>query len=664
MNKKNFPIFISLFIVSLFFTIIFYMSYTNYRENYEYYMSEGFNHGELEGDISLGDIEKIKSIDGVKFVGKISLEPDTAKYKDNLVVINYQDEDINKMREYSRILEGRFAENDSEIVLSESFVKENNLKLDDKINLDIGKRLMGEEEIGPTSAYTDREKFSRISTKTYTIVGIYKDVYNKYSRLNYGLGLKNEMNSFRTFIKFDSFEDAYKNKDEIQKNINGVTGKNIKLIFNESLIVYYGVENEPIQNFMSKAVIALSIVGCALIFIFFTKNIFLVWGLRKIKELSVYKSIGSTDFQIYLSLLKEGIFISIVPIILGHISGFGLIYYLYKNIMMGYEVENYEYIKFNLTLSLAVIIISLIIVTFAIMSPAKKISKINIIDGIRGNIDFSKSKKKRSNNLWNELKLNNLASVKSQRYISSIGVIIISAFIIAIGMSNYYREFSYYDNGYNFEVDYFSKENEIPQVLSEIVEKVPNKKSYVTREKYVQVENNLKLSNDAEDANLNEEIEENFKKYNTDYYDGFIIALEDKDLKELGGDNGEFLLYNMVQKDSSIPISQAEKIPYFKNPDEIKIKFPNDYETEIKISGTISDLGRYKSRTMPFDIKIFTDFDTYSKLLEESQDIKNRNYPFQLYLDIEEGKTKDTKTFVENIIRDEISSEDRFNILT
>ena len=48
MNKKNFPIFISLFIVSLFFTVIFYYGYRSLRANYGYYMASSFYHGEIK----------------------------------------------------------------------------------------------------------------------------------------------------------------------------------------------------------------------------------------------------------------------------------------------------------------------------------------------------------------------------------------------------------------------------------------------------------------------------------------------------------------------------------------------------------------------------------------------------------------------------------------
>lgn len=663
MNKKNFPIFISLFIVSLFFTVVFYYGYTNMKANYGYYMASSFYHGEIREELSNEDVEKLKSIEDIDLVGKMSLNPDNGKLADDLVVINYQDEAINKMREYSRLIKGRFATKEDEIVLSESLVKKNKLKIGDKVKLDLGKRFLDGEEIGPTSANTGREKFERQGSKSFTLVGIYGDVYNKYSKLSFALGLQDKMTTFRTFIKFNSFEEAYKNRNKIQSEINNTLGKNVNLEFSKSLINYYGVENEPLQNIMSQAVLVLSVLGCIAIFVFFIKNIFWVWGLRKIRELSIYKSIGSTNGQIYLLLLKEGLIITAIPILLGHIAGFFFMYCLYKNITIGEGVSAFEVMKFNPLLSLSIILVSFIIVALAIKSPAKKISKINIIDGIRGNIDFSKSKKKRDKDFWKELKLNNLASIKSQRYISAIGIIIISVFIIIIGISTYYRDFSHYDAGYNFSVDYFSEKNQVPKILKEIVDKIPNEKSYISKEKYVQVENTNEFSKKAKAAGLEDEAKKNIKKYKAEGMDGFIIALEEKDLKELGGKKGEFVLYNTIQEDSSIPIAKAKRIPYFENPQTLDINFENDYKKTIKISKTITDLGKYKSRTMPFDVKVYTDLDTYFKLMEESGDEKYTEYAYTLNMKIKDSDTKDVKEYVEAMIREQISPEDRFNII-
>lgn len=662
MNKKNFPIFISLFIVSLFFTVVFYYGYRSLRANYGYYMASSFYHGEIKEELSNEDVEKLKSIEDIDLVGKMSLNPDNGKLADDLVVINYQDEAINKMREYSRLIEGRFATKEDEIVLSKSLVEKNKLKIGDRVELDLGKRLLDGEEIGPTSANTDREKFEIKGSKSFNLVGVYGDVYNKYSKLSFALGLQDKMPTFRTFVKFHSFEEAYKNRDKIQAEINQTLGKKVTLEFSESLINYYGVENEPLQDIMSQAVLVLSVLGCIAIFVFFIKNIFWVWGLRKIRELSIYKSIGSTNGQIYLLLLKEGLIITAIPILSGHIAGFFFMYCLYKNITIGEGVSAFEVIKFNPLLSLSILLVSFIIVALAIKSPAKKISKINIIDGIRGNIDFSKSKKKRVKDFWKELKLNNLASIKSQRYISAIGIIIISVFIIIIGISSYYRDFSFYDDGYNFSVDYFSENNQVPKILKEIVDKIPNDKSYISKDKYVQVENTNEFSKKAKAAGLDKEAGKNIKKHKSVGMDGFIIALEEKDLKELGGKKGEFILYNTIQEDSSIPIAKAKRIPYFENPQTLDINL-NDYKKTIKISKTITDLGKYKSRTRPFDVKVYTDFDTYFKLMEEAGDEKYKNYAYTLNMKVEDSDSKDVKEYVEAMIREQISPEDRFNII-
>lgn len=664
MNKKTFPIFISLFIVSLFFTVIFYYGYTNLRANYGYYMASSFYHGEIKEELSNEDVEKLKSIEDIDLVGKMSLHPDNAKLNDDLIVINYQDKDINEMREFSRLQKGRFAENENEIVLSESLVNKHKLKIGNEVELDLGKRFLDGEEIGPTSANTDREKFESQGSKSFTLVGVYGDVYNKYSKLTFALGLQNKMSTFRTFVKFHSFEEAYKNRDKIQAEINQTLGKKVTFEFSESLINYYGVENEPLQNIMSQAVLVLSVLGCIAIFVFFIKNIFWVWGLRKIREFSIYKSIGSTNGQIYQLLLKEGLIITAIPIFLGHIAGFFFMYCLYKNITKGEGVSAFEVIKFNPLLSLAILFVSFMIVALAIKSPAKKISTINIIDGIRGNIDFSKSKKKRAEDFWKELKLNNLASIKSQRYISSIGIIIISVFIITIGISTYYRDFSHYDDGYNFSVDYFSEKNQVPKILKEIVDKIPSDKSYISKYKYVQVENTNEFSKEAKAVGLDEEARKNIEKYKADGMDGFIIALEEKDLKELGGKKGEFVLYNTIQEDSFIPIAKAKRIPYFENPQTLDINFANDYKKTIEISKTITDLGKYKSRTMPFDVKVYTDFDTYFKLMEESGDEKYTEYAYTLNMKVKDSDTKDVKEYVEAMIREQISPEDRFNITT
>ncbi|PKY92282.1 FtsX-like permease family protein [Facklamia hominis] len=664
MNKKNFPVFISLLIVSLFFTVVFYYSYTIVKYNNESFMTVNFYDAELEGNLTSNDIEKIKDINNIELAGQMSIRPESAKFKDDLIAVNYQDNDINKMRELSDLLEGRFARNDGEIVLSKSLVEKNKLKLGDKIQLDFGHRLIEGKEIDAISTFTDKESYNLSFSKDFEVVGIYEDVYNKYSRVNYALALKNEDDSGKVVLKFNSFEKAYDNKVNLQNEINKKLGRDVPLTFNSNLIDYYGVEYDFPHNILTELVTILSVIGAILLFVFFVKNIFKVWAFRKIKELSVYKSIGTTDFQIYLLLLKEGIFLSVLPILIGHIFGYCLILKLFRHLEIDQGVENLVSSYFSPLLSLAIVIVALLVVVFSIIQPAKKVSKISIIEGIKGNLDFDSFKKKRSRNLWKELKLNNLDSVKSQRYISAIGVIIISVLVIIVAVTKYNRDFSYYDAGYNVIASYYSENRSVPKVFKEIEKEIPNDNSYISKESYIQVDNDLELSKESISKSLDQKLEYYLKKSHSSQLNGMLIALEDEDFSKLGASKGEFILYNMVQENPNTPVAKANKIPYFNNPKDINLQIGENFQKSIKISKTIDDLGNYDSITLPFYVKIYTDFDTFFQLMDESKDAEFINAPYVLNMNVKDTEMRNVKDYLDNKIRESIMPNEKYDINT
>lgn len=664
MNKKNFPIFISLLIVSLFFTVVFYYSYTIVKYNNESFMTVNFYDAELEGNLTSNDIEKIKDINNIEFVGEMSITPESAKYKNDLIAVNYQDNDINKMRELSDLLEGHFAKSDGEIVLSKSLVEKNKLKLGDKIQLDFGNRLIEGKEIDAISTFTDKESYNLSFSKDFEVVGIYEDVYNKYSRVNYALALKNEDDSGKVVLKFNSFEKAYDNKVNLQNEINKKLGRDVPLTFNSNLIDYYGVEYDFPHNILTELGIILSVIGAILLFVFFVKNIFKVWAFRKIKELSVYKSIGTTDFQIYLLLLKEGIFLSVLPILIGHIFGYCLILKLFRHVEIDQGVENLVSSYFSPLLSLAIVIVALLVVVFSIIQPAKKVSKISIIEGIKGNLDFDSFKKKRSRDLWKELKLNNLDSIKSQRYISAIGVLTISVLVIIITVTKYNRDFSYYDAGYNVIASYYSENRSVPKVFKEIQREIPNDKSYISKESYIQIDNDLDLSKESISKSLDQKLEYDLKKSHSSQLNGMLIALEDEDFSKLGASKGEFILYNMVQENPNTPVAKANKIPYFNNPKDINLQIGENFQKSIKISKTIDDLGNYDSITLPFYVKIYTDFDTFFQLMDESKDEEFINAPYVLNMNVKDSEMRNVKDYLDNKIRESIMPNEKYDINT
>ena len=465
MNKKNFPIFLSLLIMSAFITFIFYQGYSNINSNKKLVLSDNYYHAEIVEKLTPEEIKKLNNVENVVLAGGVLPENTSALINDSRIAISYEDQDAINMHEFSYLLEGEFPKNTDEILLSKDVCESNNLKIGDTVEISFGKRIINGEAINPIDSVIKNETFKTEFTKSLKLVGIYENQYNKNSKIAYGLMMPDVNMSLVPVLKFKDFVHAYKNSQSIESNIDELLGRTESVRFNKSLVHYYSADRDFTTKIASKIVTIFIILVTIILFVFFIRNLFKVWAIKKIKELSVYKSIGSTDFQIYKMLSKEAVFISIIPILIGHILGFIGIFFLFKYIRGVDAPSIFIKVEFNAVLSVVILAISFIVVLLSIISPARKVSKINIIDGIKGNIDYKESKKRRSENIWSELSKNNRANLKSQRYISSIGIIIISFFIVVLSINSYFNDYYFYDDGYNILVQYYSRKNQIPTVF-------------------------------------------------------------------------------------------------------------------------------------------------------------------------------------------------------
>ena len=662
MNKKNFPIFISVLIVSLFFTVVFYYARVNLDANYKMVRAENFADAYINDSLSKEEVEKIREIDGVKEVGGINPEVESGKLDNDLLAIYRQDENINKMREISFIEEGHFPENPNEIMLSKSLVEKYKIKIGDEICIEFGKRSSEGNELNPTNSRIENEDFEKTGENYYKLVGIYEDMYNRYAGLSYGLLYDISEDPLPLAMTFDDFADVYLNKKIFEDEIENRLGRDINLEFNEGVAKYYRVDDSFLEKITAKAVMIFSVILMILIFIFFIRNIFWVWSLRKIKELSVYKSIGSTDFQIYRLLFKEAILISIIPMLVGHGLGFATIYGIYRYAQGNLEISKFEYVSFNPILSAIILLVSFIVIMLAIVKPARKISKINIIDGIRGNIDLSRSKKKANKDIWKELRLNNLSSIKSQRYISAIGILIISMFVLSISVGMYFRDYYNINDSYNINAYYYSSSDKVPDVLRSIEKEIDNEKSYIYRDKHLGIANNLEFSDEAKAAKVDQKLNEYLDEDSKEYLDGQLSALDIDDLEKLGGSKGDFVLYNVVQRDPLEPIDQAKLVKYFNDPKTMDISI-GDFNKTIDISKVIYDTGEFDIKPYPFVVNIFTDYDTYFNLMKESNNETFINYPYTLKMKIKDSDVSNAKEFMENKLRESLDINERFDVL-
>lgn len=147
----------------------------------------------------------------------------------------------------------------------------------------------------------------------------------------------------------------------------------------------------------------------------------------------------------------------------------------------------------------------------------------------------------------------------------------------------------------------------------------------------------------------------------------------DQAFKEIGGKKGEVLLLNKTQKDPKEPLSKAIYIPYFKPIDELKYRIYDDEEGQlrkIKIDKIIDDLKGYQDGLLPFQMRLYTDFENYQKLMKDWNKEYKDNYGrdiinyYSLEMKINDEDLKDSRELIETRLNDSISYDERYNILT
>ncbi len=660
MNKKNFPIFISVFIVSLFFTVIFYYSFSSISFTNREFRSEYYEDAYIEGDIKENDLANINNNEYVKEAGFESSDSISGKIEDNILTISLFDQAIANMKGDYNLKEGRYPNSFDEIALSENVIKNKNLAISDKVNVEFGKRTLDGKIVNPTYKPTSDEKFTKTTSKEMKIVGIIKDNPNNISVAN--ILIDSNYENKLTDIRFKSLYKSYDNQDIIEEDLSNKLGKKIKVEFEPAIVDHYYLYESNVGRILKQLPTIFLVILAIGIFVFFNKNIFLVWSLEKIKVLSMYKSIGSTDTQILSLLFKEAVIISILPLLLGHILGYVAIkkYFSLINSNMGIDIPSS--VDFNIILSLVIILISLLIIFISLAITLRKIKKIEIIDGLKGLIKFKKSKKKRASTILKELRINNLASIKSQSYISTIGVLIISVLFIMISFSSHAVDLGFYQDDYNLIVDYYSKDPRLPENLISVDENIDSKKSFIYQQRYLSIDNNLEFSEEFFANNLEDFLLENTGGDEGNEISGKIVGLREEDLNTLGGNKGEFILYNMIQSNPNEPLRDAKMVKFFKNPKKLDLTTASGNKTSIDISKSIDDLKDITLKINRGAAIIFTDFDTYFKLLESTGNGNLVNYPFTLKMDVNPDKIYDSKESIKNFLDNNPRTDESYKV--
>lgn len=270
---------------------------------------------------------------------------------------------------YSKnIIEGRLPENPQEIVLSQSYLKMfyNKKTIGDKIDFYISQ---DNKKVKKTFQIVGTTYTTNINGQEYNAIS-YIDVKNTYS-LNIYVRDKDESNHIFQHIS------------RIKKQYD----KELSYEYNYSYLESIDIFEKNSQSMYINIYKIIAIIMFIIIFIsyFIIYQAFHLSTYDRIQYLGMLSSVGATPRQKKHSIYFEGLLLSIIAIPLGIIISFtGLSIAFFFINQMSFLKSMSLSIHTNLSLEYLgmIIILSLLTITISLYIPARKISKISVIDAL------------------------------------------------------------------------------------------------------------------------------------------------------------------------------------------------------------------------------------------------------------------------------------------
>ena len=359
---------------------------------------------------------KVKQIAYNQEIGYIQLENSENENKPYGYIEALDETSLNNMG--LMLTAGRLPENENEILIPEHLKTNGHVdyNIGDKITFDVGNRMIEGEKLNQNNPYytdediqfqlennmmteenllTQKETFTPIETKEYTVVGIIeRPNFEPYSAPGYTMITKldklEEGKSIGMTILLKNPSDAY---DFVQYLEDDLQISNVDT--NSSLLEYLGVFGSNGTITFVIGIITVVIVIILLTSAFVISNSFNISLTEKTRELGMIASIGATSKQIRKSIFFEGAILGLISIPLGIIIGvgaIGIVLFIVNNIInSGVEplIDN-----FNLTLViswpaiLVAILISIIMIAISLIRPSIRAGRISPIDAIREKSDI------------------------------------------------------------------------------------------------------------------------------------------------------------------------------------------------------------------------------------------------------------------------------------
>lgn len=448
------------------------------------------------GDVSLDKLNSIDKKDFSYFYQKaigFSKFDSANEYKPYLYISSVNKEYFNELH----LISGRFAENDSELVIS-NHINTNggaSYKIGDIITLKYGERVVEGVNTLANNEYYEEETLNIVGEKTYTIVGIVeRSNFEDYSASGYStftLDMNDKEGTVNVFVMFNNKKKIIKQSEDLAKKL----GYDNAISYNSTLLALYGESTygNIMKSMITMIVIMLSLVSIGCIVVIY--NSFAISVMERKKEFGLLSSIGATKKQLSYTVFFEALIEGIIGIILGICGayiGIGTVILIINNLIGDILV-----LKLNLVTNIVFIIIPVIFMILVIfisaLVPSRRAAKVSPIEAIRQNDDIKINKKKiKTGKLVNklfgiegEIALKNIKRNKKKYRVTIVSLFIsIVLFISFSSYMNYTIDTASSVMGevpYDYQISYFGDDNDIDALdkISEII-KSNDVKEYVS----------------------------------------------------------------------------------------------------------------------------------------------------------------------------------------
>ena len=355
-----------------------------YGGDYDYYMEDltWEQVQELYSQNNVGEVSLLRFA-GNSFYGE----------KSNSTMLSIGEIDENFTQKFSLnqyLLAGRFPQDENEIVISESFLKKNNMntEIGDTISLTLGSRIWDEYNAqlsGLTNYRGEEESFVPAKEKTYVIVGILSDVNDSKIAANYNAfaGVDKTASDFAAYVKAKNLSNSiYTEAEEVAAAVDSHVAK-----FHSELLVYHGITG---GKGAAKLIALVVMVICLLMAASASmiSNALSISLQERIKQMGMLSSVGATKGQKRLSVYLEAFLLGVVSIPFGLVVGILLSALLLSVVRTAFgETFTFGIVELSLKVNGLILLVSglsgIASLYFGSRKPVKQAAKITVIEAIR-----------------------------------------------------------------------------------------------------------------------------------------------------------------------------------------------------------------------------------------------------------------------------------------